>query len=79
MIPAFSDPIERLIPMRRPPGRVAMRQERQHLLFLHRVVPEAMLRPPVPPDLEIDTFPKVGGRFVRGVPCRRASHSSPPS
>lgn len=47
---------ERAVPARRPPGRVVMRQDWLHLLFLHQAVDPDILRPLLPPELELDTY-----------------------
>lgn len=64
--PTTEAPIDRIAPTRRPPGRVVMRQNWSHLLFLHWEVPLAALRPLIPAALEIDTFE--GRAFVGLVP-----------
>lgn len=48
--------IDRISPCSRPSGRVAGHQCWSDLLFVHWRVPAALLRPQIPPELEIDTF-----------------------
>jgi uncharacterized protein len=48
--------IDRLAPTRRPEGAPAGYQKWRDLLFVHWEVPEAALRPLVPPALTIDTY-----------------------
>lgn len=47
--------LDRLEPTRRPPGRAAMRQRWAELLFLHWVVPAAVLQALLPAELTVDT------------------------
>jgi uncharacterized protein YqjF (DUF2071 family) len=61
-----TDPIDRLAPTRRPPGRAVMRQNWHHLLFLHWVVSPDLLRPLVLPGLDLDLFE--GRAYVGLVP-----------
>lgn len=61
--------IDRITPTLRPTpamGRVAQHQTWRDLLFLHWRVPVSVLRPLIPPALEIDTF--AGDAFVGLVP-----------
>lgn len=58
--------IDRISPTKRPVGRPVQYQSWQTLLFLHWRVPVSMLRPLLPPALEIDTFG--GSAFVGLVP-----------
>ena len=48
--------LDRLALRARPPGSPVMEQSWENLLFLHWPVDEAMLRPLIPPELEIDLF-----------------------
>lgn len=66
-VPHKAEPaIDRIFPTRRPPGSPVMYQRWAYLLFLHWEVPEAMLRPLIPPELTIDTFD--GRAYVGLVP-----------
>ncbi len=58
--------IDRISPTLRPRGRPVQYQRWQTLLFLHWRVPVSVLRPLIPPSLEIDTFEGVA--FVGLVP-----------
>lgn len=60
------DVIDRISPTERPPGRPQGFQRWRTLLFLHWEVPEAALRPLLPPELTIDTFE--GRAYVGVVP-----------
>jgi uncharacterized protein YqjF (DUF2071 family) len=48
--------LDRLAMRARPDGQPAMRQNWENLLFLHWAVDPDLLRPLMPPDLELDTF-----------------------
>ena len=61
-----TDPIDRLAPRVRPPGRAAMRQDWSQLLFLHWSVAPEQLRPLVPAALDLDLFE--GRAYVGLVP-----------
>jgi uncharacterized protein YqjF (DUF2071 family) len=61
-----SVPIDRLSATIRPDRRAVMRQDWRELLFLHWSVPPEMLRPLVPPGLELDLFE--GRAYVGLVP-----------
>lgn len=58
--------IDRIAPTRRPEGRPVQFQRWDDLLFLHWKVPAEVLRPLIPPSLEIDTFE--GDAYVGVVP-----------
>jgi uncharacterized protein YqjF (DUF2071 family) len=58
--------VDRLAIRARPPGRPLMHQHWDRLLFLHWPVPEALLRPLIPPRLAVDTFD--GAAWVGVVP-----------
>lgn len=58
--------IDRLSPTRRPEGRPAGHQRWRSVSLLHWPVPAAVIRPLVPPQLELDTFD--GTCFVGLVP-----------
>ena len=58
--------MDRITPTQRPRDRVVMYQKWRHLLFLHWAVPPAILRPLVPPELELDLFE--GRAFVGLIP-----------
>src|SRR2546430_17719024 len=47
---------DRLSMRARPPGAPVMEQNWENVLFLHWPIEEALIRPLVPPELEIDTF-----------------------
>jgi uncharacterized protein YqjF (DUF2071 family) len=64
--PTSTDPIDRLAPTVRPARRAVMRQDWNHLLFLHWVVAPEAIRPLVPPGLELDLFE--GRAYVGLVP-----------
>ncbi len=67
--PADSGPlpaIDRLSAARRPPRSAVMRQNWRDLLFLHWPVPAEVLRPLIPPPLELDLFE--GTAFVGLIP-----------
>lgn len=67
MTAAFQrDRIDRIAPTLQPPGRAVLHQRWAELLFLHWTVPAEMLRPLIPPALEIDTFE--GRAYVGLVP-----------
>ncbi len=66
MTPAGPEALDRVAPTRRPAGRPVMRQEWDHLLFLHWEVPADAIRRLLPPGLEVDTFE--GRAFVGLVP-----------
>jgi uncharacterized protein len=51
-----NETLDRVTPTLRPRGPAVMRQRWHHLLFLHFRVPEAALRPLLPPGLDLDTF-----------------------
>jgi uncharacterized protein YqjF (DUF2071 family) len=48
--------MDRITPTRRPHDRVVMYQKWRRLLFLHWAVAPSLLRPLVPPELELDLF-----------------------
>src|SRR5271165_6868861 len=49
-------PMDRLSPARRPAGRSVMRQSWRELLFLHWAFAPELIRPLIPPALELDIF-----------------------
>lgn len=61
-----TDGVDRVAPTRRPPGAPQGFQQWRHLLFLHWEVPLAVLRPLIPPALQVDTYE--GRAFVGLVP-----------
>lgn len=63
---ALTAGIDRLAPTRRPEGRAVGHQRWRALLFLHWPVPVQVLRPLVPPRLQLDTFDGVA--YVGLVP-----------
>ena len=64
--PAVSREIDRVGPTRRPGGRAVGHQHWRALLFLHWPIPIEVLRPLVPPRLQLDTFDGVA--YVGLVP-----------
>lgn len=60
------EPMDRLLPARRPPRRVVMRQNWRDLLFLHWAFDPTRIRPLIPADLELDLFE--GMAYVGLVP-----------
>ena len=56
----------RVAPTRRPAGPAQGLQQWRHLLFVHWEVPVSVLRPLIPPALEVDTYK--GRAFVGLVP-----------
>ena len=60
------EPMDRLSPARRPERRAVMRQSWRDLLFLHWTFDPALIRPLVPPRLELDLFD--GMAYVGLVP-----------
>ena len=60
------EPMDRLSPARRPERRAVMRQSWRDLLFLHWAFDPALIRPLVPPRLELDLFD--GMAYVGLVP-----------
>jgi uncharacterized protein YqjF (DUF2071 family) len=48
--------VDRLAMRAKPDGTPVMEQVWEDLLFLHWPIPEEVIRPLVPPSLEIDTF-----------------------
>ncbi|HRI54857.1 MAG TPA: DUF2071 domain-containing protein [Pseudomonadota bacterium] len=56
----------RIAPTRRPAGAAQGLQQWRHLLFVHWEVPVSVLRPLIPPALEVDTYK--GRAFVGLVP-----------
>jgi uncharacterized protein YqjF (DUF2071 family) len=60
--------IDRIAPTIQPEGRLVMYQNWRDLLFLHWPVPAEMLRPLVPPELELDLFD--GTAYVGLIPFR---------
>jgi hypothetical protein len=63
---ALTIKIDRVAPTRRPEGRAVGHQRWRALLFLHWPVPVEVLRPLVPPRLQLDTFDGVA--YVGLVP-----------
>lgn len=62
----MTEPMDRLSPAERPPGRPAGFQRWQNLLFLHWEVPAEAIATLLPPDLTVDTFD--GKAWVGVVP-----------